>query len=85
MKEQAAEIASGKTAMTVGTAAAMTPAWIDFINGETFQAIVSVSGWVLVLSILLVNIVLLPYRFKNAKAEAALKQHQLKEAGLKDE
>ena len=85
MKEQVAEIASGKAAWTTMAAAGSTPVWIEFINGETFQAIAALTAFLLALTLIIVNAALLPYRLKNARAEAALKRHQLKQAGVDTE
>lgn len=85
MKDQVAEVASGKAAWGTAAAAVSTPAWINFINGDTFQAIAALTAWALAFTLIVVNLCLLPHRIKTAKAESALKQHQLREAGVKDE
>ena len=85
MKNEIAEIASGKAAWGTAVAAVSTPAWIEFINGEAFQAIAAATAFGLAATLIVANLCLLPYRLKNAKAEAALKKHQLKQAGIKQD
>ena len=82
MKDEIVGVVTGKAALTVGIATASSPAWVQFLQGETFGAVVMLLGAILTSTLIIAGLWLLPYRIKNAKAEAALKKHQLKKAGI---
>lgn len=93
MKEQVIEniqhAASGKSALVAGPAIATAPAWIDFIQGPTFQAIAILLGIVVSITVILVNIQSIRQRYavnqqhrRQEQIRTALLEAQAEDRGI---
>ena len=82
LTEVLAEATMGKAALGVGLTTATSPHWITYINGDQFQAIAMLTGFCLTVSLIVANVLLMPYRLRAAKDKAEYGRHLLKEAGI---
>ena len=89
VKEQAmemlADLSTGKAALAVAVSTASSPAWITYLNGEQFQAITQAAGFILTITILATQFIIMPRiirKIRKEKVDAALKEHHLRKAGI---